>query len=83
MNLTPLTNSGKYTTLPSGGGSVKKEQRQKAFRYMNEYAKDKYDRIVVLVPKGEKERYEAVAKSMGFSSVSKLFVNAAKQIYGL
>lgn len=36
-----------------------------AFRYINEYQKEKYDRITVMATKGKKEEYQAAAKLKG------------------
>lgn len=44
--------------------------------YVNEYKKEKYDRITLLVPKGEKERYKEMAKNSGMS-LSEFFVSCA------
>lgn len=37
--------------------------KQAAFRYINEYQKEKYDRITVMTKKGKKEEYTEAAKS--------------------
>lgn len=37
--------------------------KQAAFRYINEYQKEKYDRITVMAQKGKKEEYAEAAKS--------------------
>ena len=36
-----------------------------AFRYINEYQKEKYDRITVMAAKGKKEEYQTAAKLKG------------------
>ncbi len=41
--------------------------KQAAFRYVNEYQKQKYDRITVMADKGKKEQYQAAAKLRGMS----------------
>lgn len=41
--------------------------KQAAFKYVNNYQKDKYDRITVMVAKGKKQDYEAAAKLMRLS----------------
>jgi len=38
-----------------------------AFKYINDYQKEKYDRITIMVKKGEKERYKDLAKERGMS----------------
>lgn len=37
--------------------------KQAAFRYINKYQKEKYDRITVMASKGKKEEYTEAAKS--------------------
>lgn len=41
--------------------------KQAAFKYVNEYQKEKYDRITVMADKGKKAEYRAAAKSKGMS----------------
>ena len=41
--------------------------KQAAFKYVNQYQKEKYDRITVMAEKGKKEQYQAVAKLKGMS----------------
>lgn len=41
--------------------------KQAAFRYVNEYQKEKYDRITLMADKGKKETYQAAAKEAGLS----------------
>ncbi|WP_455650572.1 hypothetical protein [Enterocloster citroniae] len=41
--------------------------KQAAFNYINEYQKEKYDRITVMAKKGKKAEYQAAAKSLGLS----------------
>ena len=35
--------------------------------YQNKYNKEKYDRITIMVPKGDKERLQAYAKKLNLS----------------
>ena len=39
--------------------------KQAAFKYINEYQKEKYDRITVMAPKGKKEEYKKAADLKG------------------
>lgn len=51
------------------------EKRKAAFDYVNQYQKEKYDRITILRKSGEKEKLQAIAKEKGFSSLG-AFINA-------
>lgn len=39
--------------------------KKEAFKYVNEYQKEKYDRITVMAAKGKKEEYQTAAKIKG------------------
>lgn len=41
--------------------------KQAAFSYINQYQKEKYDRITVMADKGKKEAYQSAAKLKGMS----------------
>lgn len=41
--------------------------KKAAFAYVNEYQKEKYDRITVMAKKGKKEIYKKAAKEAGLS----------------
>ena len=41
--------------------------KQAAFNYINEYQREKYDRITVMASKGKKAEYHAAAKQSGLS----------------
>ena len=41
--------------------------KKAAFAYVNEYQKEKYDRITVMAGKGKKAEYQAAAKAAGMS----------------
>lgn len=41
--------------------------KQAAFNYVNQYQKEKYDRITVMAKKGKKEEYQAAADLKGMS----------------
>ena len=48
--------------------------KQAAFQYVNEYTKQKYDRITILRKNGEKTKLDAIAKEKGFRSTTE-FIN--------
>ena len=41
--------------------------KKAAFKYVNDYQKEKYDRITVMADKGKKEAYQKAAKTAGLS----------------
>ncbi len=41
--------------------------KKAAFAYINEYQKEKYDRITVMASKGKKVEYQTAAKEAGMS----------------
>lgn len=41
--------------------------KQAAYRYVNEYQKENYDRITVMADKGKKVEYQKAAKKKGMS----------------
>ena len=43
--------------------------------YDNQYAKEKYDRIPVIVPKGDKEKIKTAAEERGYKSTNE-FIKA-------
>lgn len=49
--------------------------KKAAFDYINQYQKEKYDRITILRKSGEKERLTNIAKEKGFRTVTE-FINA-------
>lgn len=36
-------------------------------KYANEYNKENYDKVTIMIPKGEKEMWKAFAKAQGIS----------------
>ena len=42
-------------------------KKEDAFKYVNEYQKEKYDRITVMATKGKKEEYQTASKLLGLS----------------
>ena len=51
------------------------KDREKMYEYNNNFSKENYDRLNVLVPKGRKEEIKAYAKMKGLSLSA--FVNLA------
>lgn len=49
--------------------------KKAAYAYINEYQKEKYDRITILRKNGEKERLTKIAKDKGYRTVTE-FINA-------
>ena len=50
--------------------------KKAAFKYVNEYQKEKYDRITVMAEKGRKAEWQAAADAAGYTSLS-AFITAA------
>lgn len=49
--------------------------KKAAYDYINQYQKEKYDRITILRKAGEKERLTQLAKEKGYRTVTE-FINA-------
>ncbi|MBQ2882696.1 MAG: hypothetical protein IJE43_02830 [Alphaproteobacteria bacterium] len=54
------------------------EEKEKfdATKYKNDFQKEKYDRIIVNVPKGQKEIISETAKKQGYKSLNSFIVDA-------
>ena len=50
-----------------------------ATKYKNDFQKEKYDRIIVNVKKGEKQHIEEQSKKQGYKSLNAFVVDAIKQ----
>lgn len=50
-----------------------------ATKYKNEFQKEKYDRIIVNVPKGEKQIIDEKAKKQGYKSLNSFVVDAINE----
>lgn len=48
-------------------------------KYKNDFQKEKYDRIIVNVPKGQKEIINMEAKKIGYKSLNSFVVDAIKE----
>ncbi len=51
---------------------------KKHMDYTNNYLKEKYEQIIIRIPKGSRDRYKALAARLGVS-VNQLFVQAVEQ----
>ena len=50
-----------------------------ATKYKNDFQKEKYDRIIVNVPKGQKQIIDAGAKEKGYKSLNSFIVDAINE----
>lgn len=50
-----------------------------ATKYKNDFQRDKYDRIIVNVPKGQKEVINLAAKAQGYRSLNSFVVDAIRE----
>lgn len=48
-------------------------------KYKNDFQKEKYDRIIVNVPKGRKEEIVRYAKKQGYNSLNAFVVQAIEE----
>lgn len=51
--------------------------------YNNQYKRDKYDRISLLIPKGGKQILQKEAEIRGYKSVNALVIHALEKAYGI
>jgi len=54
-------------------------QKFNATKYKNDFKKEKYDRIIVNVPKGEKVKIDEEAKKRGYKSLNAFVVEAIRE----
>lgn len=56
-------------------------EKQAAFKYINQYQKETYDRITILVKKGQKEQIKqrAASKNMSLSEYIVYCINKEKE----
>jgi len=54
-------------------------QKFNATKYKNDFQKEKYDRIIVNVPKGEKVKIDEEAKKRGYKSLNAFVVEAIRE----
>lgn len=55
------------------------EEKFDATKYKNDFQKEKYDRIIVNVPKGQKEVIDSYAKTQGYKSLNAFVVDAINE----
>lgn len=58
------------------GGVYMAEEKFDATKYKNDFQKEKYDRIIVNVPKGQKKVIDDRAKILGYKSLNSFVVDA-------
>lgn len=67
----PIYNRSKGTagneSSQAGGFMAEEKKAFDQIKYQNEFNKNRYDRITVLVPKGKKSEWTELAKSEGMS----------------
>lgn len=51
------------------------KEKQAAYKYVNNYQKENYDRITIMRKKGEKEKLTEIAKSKGYRNLTE-FINS-------
>ncbi len=55
------------------------KEKFNATKYKNDYQKEKYDRIIINVPKGQKQKIDAEAKKTGYKSLNAFVVDAINE----
>ena len=58
---------------------VDKNEKFDATKYKKKKKKEKYDRIIVNVPKGQKQIIDLEAKKMGYKSLNSFVVDAISE----
>lgn len=56
-----------------------KNDKFDATKYKNDFQKEKYDRIIVNVPKGQKQYINEEAKKRGYKSLNSFVVDAINE----
>lgn len=51
-------------------------------QYQNNYNKQNYDRVTIMVPKGDKDRITAAAKAAGYKSRNEFILAAIQEKMG-
>ena len=55
------------------------DEKFDATKYKNDFQKEKYDRIIVNVPKGQKQVIDENAKKQGYKSLNSFVVDAINE----
>lgn len=58
------------------------DEKFDATKYKNDFQKEKYDRIIVNVPKGQKQVISTEAKKVGYRSLNSFVVDAINEKIG-
>lgn len=53
--------------------------KKRAFAYINNYQKQNYDRITILVPKGRKEELTKISKENGYRTLTEFINTCVKE----
>ena len=61
------------------GGEKMADEKFDATKYKNDFQKEKYDRIIVNVPKGQKLIIDESAKKLGYKSLNSFVVDAINE----
>lgn len=55
------------------------DEKFNATKYKNDFQKEKYDRIIVNVPKGQKQIINSEIKKLGYKSLNAFIVDAINE----
>lgn len=58
---------------------MNEKERFNATKYKNDFQKEKYDRIIVNVPKGQKSIIDEQAKKKGYKSLNSFIIDAINE----
>lgn len=58
---------------------IDEKEKFDATKYKNDFQKEKYDRIIVNVPKGQKQVIDSKAKQLGYKSLNSFVVDAINE----
>ena len=58
---------------------MKKINKFDATKYINDFQKENYDRIIVNVPKGQKQVIHDIAEKQGYKSLNSFIVDAINE----
>ena len=61
------------------GGVKLPEEKISATKYKNDFQKEKYDRIIVNVPKGQRDVIKDKATQLGYKSLNSFVVDAINE----
>lgn len=58
---------------------MNEKEKFNATKYKNDFQKEKYDRIIVNVPKGQKSIIDEQAKKKGYKSLNSFIIDAINE----